>query len=69
MAEAFLVTDGRDVYTRSGDTLVSALREPGQGVFFYVIDLGRTTEELRGAVAKLKEAEIGRENKTSCQAG
>jgi DNA-binding transcriptional MerR regulator len=53
MAEAFLVTDGREVFERKGDVLVSALRRPGQGLLFHVVDLTRTVDEMHRAVLKL----------------
>jgi DNA-binding transcriptional MerR regulator len=56
MQETFLLTDGVDVYIRPGDTLVSALREPGQGLLFHVLDLSRTVDELHNEVLRLEAA-------------
>jgi DNA-binding transcriptional MerR regulator len=53
LAETYLVTDGRDVYEKQGDGVLSVLRQPGQGCFFFVLDLSRTVAELREAVEKL----------------
>ena len=52
LASSYLVADreGRDVYEVTGEDLVSLLRKPGQGVFAYVVDLGRVVHELREQV-------------------
>ncbi len=49
LAQTYLVTDGRDVYARTGKNLVSALRQPGQGLLFHVVDLSRTIDEIHRA--------------------
>lgn len=51
LAEVYLVSDGRDVFERHGDELVSVLRRPGQSAFTWILDLGRVVEELRAALA------------------
>lgn len=54
LAGTYLVVDreGRDVYEATREELlVSLLRKPGQGVFAYVIHLGRVIEELREQLA------------------
>lgn len=53
LAETFLVTDGKDVFMKRGKTLISALREPGQGHFHFILDLSGTVEELRKEIKKL----------------
>jgi DNA-binding transcriptional MerR regulator len=69
MAELFLVTDGKEVYFRDGDGLVGALRQPGQGVLFQVIDLTRTVTELNEYVLRLQETPEGEEKRKSTWAG
>jgi DNA-binding transcriptional MerR regulator len=54
MAEAFLVTDGKDVFTRQGNALLSVLRKPGQGLLFQVVNLTRTVNELHQAALRLE---------------
>jgi DNA-binding transcriptional MerR regulator len=51
LANVFLVSDGHDVYERHGDELISTLRQPDQGAFGWVIDLGAVVEELHQAIA------------------
>ena len=53
LAETFLVTDGKDIYLKRGDAVMSVLRQSGQGCFYFVVDLSRTVEGLREAVKKL----------------
>jgi DNA-binding transcriptional MerR regulator len=57
MAETFLLTDGTDVYAKTGDSLLSALRQPGQGLLFHVVNLGRAVDELHEAVLRLQDQE------------
>ena len=52
LAETYLVTNGRDVFERRGDDLMSVLRQPGQATFTFVIDLARTVQTLREAIEK-----------------
>jgi len=47
----YLVSDGRDVFDKSGDELISTLRAPGQSVFAWIIDMGAVIEELKAAIA------------------
>jgi len=50
-ADAYLLTDGKDVYERHGrEGLTSLLRKPGQAVFTW-IDLGSVVDELRERMA------------------
>jgi DNA-binding transcriptional MerR regulator len=49
LAETYLVTDGRDVWERRGDELLSWLRQPGQRAFAFVIDVSRTVGALRAS--------------------
>ncbi len=51
LANTYLVSNGHDVFERSGDELISALRSPGQRVFAWVIDLGAVVEEVEAALA------------------
>ena len=55
LAETFLVTNGHDVLERHGDELMSVLRQPGQSMFSFVIDLSRTVETLREAIHQNSE--------------
>ncbi len=50
-ADTFLVSDGRDVFERRGDDLISTLRQPGQLALAWLIDLGQVVEELERAIA------------------
>jgi|SRR5438132_2550356 len=53
LAETYLVTDGHDVFAKQGEEVLSVLRQPGQGCFFFVLDLSRAVSELQAAVASL----------------
>lgn len=53
LAETYLVTDGHDVYEKHGEEVLSVLRQPGQGCFYFVLDLSRTVAALREAMATL----------------
>ena len=48
-ADTFLVSDGRDVFERRGDELVSTLRRPDQLACAWLVDLGQIAQELRQA--------------------
>jgi DNA-binding transcriptional MerR regulator len=61
LGEAFLVTDGVDVYTKTGDTLVSILRQPRQGLLFHVLDLTRLVAALYQAQNELEEPPSGKQ--------
>ena len=50
-ANTFLVSNGVDVFERSGDALISTLRQPGQGALAWVVDVGAIVEELQAALA------------------
>lgn len=54
LAETYLVTNGRDVFEKRGDDVMSVLREPGQSVFSFVIDLTRTVEMLHDEIGKTR---------------
>lgn len=54
LAEMYLVTDGRDVFAKRGEELLSLLRQPRQQVFAFVIDLRQTVETLRADVDQLR---------------
>jgi DNA-binding transcriptional MerR regulator len=51
LASTWLVTDGRDVFIRHGDEVMSVLQRPGQQCLTFVVDLTRAVEELRTALA------------------
>ena len=53
LAETYLVTNGHDVFEKHGDDVMSVLRQPGQAMFSFVIDLSRTVEALHEAMSKL----------------
>jgi DNA-binding transcriptional MerR regulator len=69
MSELFLATDGKEVYFRDGEGLVGALRQPGQGLLFQVIDLTRTISELNESVIRLKESSGSEKPDPSTRAG
>jgi DNA-binding transcriptional MerR regulator len=50
LSQTFLITDGTDVYERQGNVAVSLLVHPEQ-LCLFVLDLGRTAEKVRLAVA------------------
>ncbi|MGI5835170.1 MAG: helix-turn-helix domain-containing protein [Chloroflexota bacterium] len=50
-ANTYLVSDGKDVFERRGDDLISTLRQPGQMASAWIIDLGQVVEELQKAIA------------------
>lgn len=53
-AELYLVTDGRDVFTKYGQELLSLLKDPGQQVFAWtILDLSATVEEAEKEVERL----------------
>ena len=52
-AETFLITDGTDVYLRSGNVPISAFRNPGQLCMFFVVDLANTFEDFRDRSSRL----------------
>ncbi len=51
LAGVYLVSDGVDVFERRGDQLISTLRQPGQGTFGWIVDLGGVVEDVRAALA------------------
>src|SRR5262249_25008770 len=57
LAGWFVVWRGKDVVVLDGDKPMSALREPGQGVFHFVVDLDRAVEEVREAVRAFPQDE------------
>jgi len=56
LAEAYLVTDGKDVYATRGKGVESVLRQPGQGCLFFVMDLGQIVGNLNDTAATLQKA-------------
>ena len=57
LAENRLVVCGKDVYLQNDESLISMLRNPGQGSFpFTVMDLKMTVETLRINADKIKAA-------------
>lgn len=51
LAETYLVSDGRDVFEKRGDDVMSVFRRPGQAAFSWVLDLGGVVEEVRKQLA------------------
>ena len=47
LAETYLVSDGKDVFERRQDEILSVLRRPGQAAFSWVLDLSGVVEEVR----------------------
>jgi DNA-binding transcriptional MerR regulator len=69
LAEIQLLTDGRDVYEKRGDALLSILRKPGQGCLFDVVEVSQAAAEVQQAVAALdsngeNQPESGSRSKT-----
>ncbi len=56
LAETYLVTNGCDILEKQGSEVMSALREPGQTFFSFVIDLSRTVEALHTEIEHSKPA-------------
>lgn len=50
-ANTYLVSDGKDVFERRGEDLISTLRQPGQMASAWFVDIGRIVEELQRAIA------------------
>ncbi|MHB1937980.1 MAG: helix-turn-helix domain-containing protein [Acidobacteriaceae bacterium] len=46
LAERYVVSDGRDVFTCKGGTAISALRQPGQGCLTMILDLGQVVAQF-----------------------
>jgi DNA-binding transcriptional MerR regulator len=51
LADAYLLTDGTEVYERRGDEVLALLQRPGQGCLWFVVDLAGAVNELRDATA------------------
>lgn len=51
LAGVYLLSDGIDVYECRADELQSVLRRPGQGTFWFAVDLSRIETELREKIA------------------
>lgn len=56
LAETYLITNGHDVFEKRGDEVMSVLRQPGQSVFSFVIDLTRTVEQLQADIRQTQTA-------------
>ncbi len=52
LANTYLVSDGADIYEKSGQAMRSLLRKPGQMVFVWTLDLGEIQQEVRAALRK-----------------
>ena len=52
LAETYLVTNGHEVFEKHGEDVMSVLRQPGQAMFSFVIDLTRTVEILQEEIRK-----------------
>lgn len=50
LAQVCLVSDGADIYEKKGAAVRSILRNPGQTVFTWVLDLGEVQQEVRRAL-------------------
>lgn len=53
LATTYLVSDGKEVYTRQGDELLALLNHPGKTVFFFVLDLSNTVRELEERIQEV----------------
>ena len=53
LSECWLATDGQEVYMLDGKKLLALLRKPDQFTLFHLVDMKRTTNELRGSVQRL----------------
>jgi DNA-binding transcriptional MerR regulator len=47
LSEAYLASDGHDVFEVRGDEISSLLRRPGQISFAWILDLAEVVEEVR----------------------
>lgn len=63
LADAYLVAAGDDVVVVSGEQLVSALKNPGQG--YFVFALGETIGELKEVAGMLKRPTRGKASKVA----
>ncbi len=50
-ANTFLVSDGKDVFERRGDELISTLKQSDQLALAWLIDLGQLVDDLEKAIA------------------
>jgi len=53
LSECWLATDGQEVYMLDGRKLLALLRKPGQFALFHLVDMKKTTDDLRGSVQRL----------------
>ena len=56
LAETYLVTNGHEVFEKHGEDVMSVLRQPGQAMFSFVIDLTRTVEMLQDEIRRTETA-------------
>ena len=52
-ANTWIVSDGIDVYERTGEGAISTLRQPGQHVMTWVIDLGSIATSVEKEIATM----------------
>jgi DNA-binding transcriptional MerR regulator len=50
LANRCIVSDGADIFEKSGQEVRSLLRKPGQTVFTWVLDLGEIQQEIKRAI-------------------
>jgi DNA-binding transcriptional MerR regulator len=58
LSECWLATDGQEVYLLDGDHLLALLRKKGQRTLFHVVDMRKTTAQLRAKVVPLRPKRI-----------
>jgi len=56
LAETYLITNGHDVLEKRGDEIMSVLRQPGQPMFSFVIDVSRVVDSLRQEIQNSQTA-------------
>ena len=64
LSECWLATDGREVYLLDGDALLKLLRQPGQRTLFHLVDMRKTTDELREKVSPIVTTKLGKATQT-----
>lgn len=58
LSECWLATDGREVYMLDGKKLLALLRKPDQFTLLHLVNMKRTTDDLRGSVQRLPSQRV-----------
>lgn len=58
LSECWLATDGQEVYMLDGKKLLALLRKPDQFTLLHLVNMKRTTDDLRGSVQRLPSQRV-----------